>query len=182
MSGNNFGLGGTATYYDSLSDGSLDKITTGIGNSTWLGTGDYALQPTVTCNPRNNLKKDQFVNGNCFGIPAQGTEGVWNLPYIPGPKFFKWDMSVYKDFKISNRQNLQFHGSGFNFLNHPITSFSGSDPSNPLNLQVGDANTSHYTSLQDALNGVAVVNPNIFGGTIYKHGQRIIEFGFKYDF
>jgi hypothetical protein len=182
MSGNNFGLGGNVTYYTPGTNGHEQSNSIGIGNTAWLGTSDYTLQPIVTCDPRSNLAKNQFVNGNCLGLPPQGTNGVYNLPYIPGPKFFKWDMSIYKNFKISDRQNIQFRGSGFNFLNHPITSFSGNDPSNPLSLQVGDASTSHYTSLQDALNGAKVLNPDVFGGTLYKRGQRIVELGFKYNF
>jgi hypothetical protein len=182
MSGNNFGLGGTVTYYTPGTGGHEQTNSVGVGSNTWLGTSDYSLQPIVTCSPSSGLSKGQFVNGNCFGLPPQGTNGVYNLPYTAGPKYFKWDMSIYKDFKISDRQNIQFRGSGFNFLNHPITSFSGLDPSNPLNLQVGDASTSHYTSLQDALNGAKIVNPTIFGGTLYKRGQRIVELGFKYNF
>jgi hypothetical protein len=182
LSGNNFGFGGNATYYTTAPNGTVTKTIVGIGSGTWLGSGDYALQPTVTCDPRSGLKKNQFVNGNCFGLPAQGTEGTWNLPYTPGPKYFKWDMTVNKDIKISDRQNMQFRFAGFNFLNHPITSFSGQDPSNPLTLQVADDPNSHWTTLQDALNNAKVANPNIFGGTIYKRGQRILELGLKYNF
>jgi hypothetical protein len=182
MSGNNFGLGGLVTYYTPLGNGKEQETSIGIGSNTWLGTSDYALQPTVLCDPRSGLAKNQFVNGNCFGVPAQGTEGVWNLPYTPGPKYFKWNMTIMKDFKIGDRQNIQFRGFADNILNHPLTSFSGLDPSNPLSLQVGDPTGSHYTSLQDALNGAQVLNPTIFGGTLYKRGQRIVELGFRYNF
>jgi len=182
MNGNNFGIGGNATYYKALGNGKEEETSIGIGSNTWLGTSDYSLQPIVTCNPTSGLAKNQFVNGNCFGIPAQGTEGVWNLPYIPGPKYFKWDMTVVKNFKVKEGQNIQFKLAGFNFLNHPLVSFSGNDPSNPLSLQVGDDSLSHYTSLQDALNGAKVLNPDVFGGTIYKRGQRIVELGLKYNF
>jgi hypothetical protein len=181
MAGNNFGIGGNVAYYPDPSQPN-NETSIGVGNTTWLGTSDYNLQPIVTCDPRSGLAKNQYVNGNCFGLPPQGTEGVWNLPYIPGPKYFKWNMSIMKDFKISDRQNIQFRGFADNILNHPNTSFSGLDPSNPLTLTVGDASTSHYTTLQDALNGAKVLNPTIFGGTLYKRGQRIVELGFRYNF
>jgi hypothetical protein len=184
--GTNFNLSsGGATYYVT-SNGNSTSVNVPVNSSTWLGSGDYALQPTVRCDPSQGLNKSlhQYVNGSCFGLPAQGTEGVWNLPYIAGPMFFKWDMSVYKDIKISERQNMQFRLSGFNFLNHPLISFSGQDPSNPLTLQVGDSASSHYTSLQDALNGIQVMNTGTyaFGQTKFKTGQRILEAGFKYNF
>lgn len=182
LTNTNFNLSGGADYYYTA-NGTTTQESVQISNNTWLGTSDYNLQPTVTCDPRQGLKKNQFINGNCFGLPAQGTEGVFKLPYVPGPKYFKWDMSVYKDFKISDRQNMQFRLSGFNFLNHPITSFNTQyDTSSPLTLLVGDPSTSHYTSLQQALSNAKVVNPNIFGSTTFKAGQRIVELGFKYNF
>jgi hypothetical protein len=181
-SSTNFGLNGGVGYYPLGSTG--PEVSNQINSSVWLGTGDYTLQPTVTCNPRAHLKKNQFINGNCFGLPAQGTEGPWNLPKVSGPKYFKWDMSVYKDFKISDRQNMQFRLAGFNFLNHPITSFSTQDTGNPLTLNVSDDSLAEkkYTTLEQALAGAHVVNPNTFGYTAFKHGQRILELGFKYNF
>jgi hypothetical protein len=183
--GTNFNLGGTANYYTGSSANSTE-VGVPINASTWLGSGDYVIQPTVKCDPSQGLNKSahQYVNGNCFGIPAQGTEGQWNLPYIPGPVFFKWDMTVAKDFKLRGQQNIQFRLSGFNFLNHPIVSFYSQDPSNPLTLKVQDPTDSHFTSLQDALNGIQVETGNgyNFGETIFKTGNRIVEAAFRYNF
>ena len=181
--GTNFNLGGTANYF---SGDSATSTGVPINSSTWLGSGDYTIQPTVKCDPSLGLNKSahQYVNGDCFGIPAQGTEGWWNLPYIAGPVFFKWDMTVTKNFKLSEKQNIQIRFSGFNFLNHPITSFYSQDPTNPLTLKVQDPVTSHYTSLQEALNGIQVETGNgyNFGQTIFKTGQRVVEGGFRYNF
>jgi len=181
LSNNNFNFGGGATYWFE-SNGTPQSVPISINSNTWLGTSDYSLQPTIICNPGANLKRKQFVNGACFGVPAQGSQGMWNLPDTPGPMYFKSDLSVYKDFKINEHQNMQFRLSGFNFLNHPITSFTGNDPSNPLNLQVGDPDHSHYTSPAEALAGAKVKNPDSFGSTSYKMGERILELGFKYNF
>jgi hypothetical protein len=181
LSGNNYGLQGTAGYYYT-SNGQDVLQSFSVGNSQWLGTSDYTLQPIVTCNPNKGLGKNQFVNGNCFSLPPQGSQGQWNLPDSRGPKYFKWDMTVTKNFKINKRQDIQFRLAGFNFLNHPIISFSGQDANKPLSLVVGDPTGSHFTSIQDALNGAKVVNPNIFGGTSYKVGQRILELSLKYNF
>jgi len=170
----NYNFSGSATYYPNPLEPTT-ATSVRVDNNLWLGTSDYALQPTVTCNPAAWLSKanHQYVNGACFGLPAQGTEGAWHLPYIQGPKFFKWDMSVYKDFKISDRQNMQFRLAGFNFLNHPLISFSGQDPSNPLSLVIGDCPPNQnpcpvYTTLQQALNGMVVMN-----GGGYSFGNQI---------
>ena len=181
LSNNNFNLQGSATYYFTA-NGQQKTESVAIGSAEWLGSTDYTLQPTVTCDPRANLKKNQFINGSCFGLSQQGSQGQWNLPDVRGPKFFKWDMTLMKNIKITERQNMQFRFAGFNFLNHPLTSFGGSDPSNPLTLQVADPSTSHFTTLQQALNGATVINPKSFGGTTYKTGQRILELGLKYNF
>jgi hypothetical protein len=181
LSGNNYGLQGGVTYYYAA-NGSEVQESVNVGNSNWLGTTDYTLQPVLTCDPRSNLKKNQFVNGTCLKLPPQGSQGQWNLPDSRGPVFFKWDMTINKNFKIKDRQDIQFRLAAFNFLNHPITSFSGGDPNKPLSLVVGDPAGSHFGSLQDALSHAAVVNPDIFGGTSYKVGQRILELGLKYNF
>jgi hypothetical protein len=160
--------------------GQTQSVSVPINSSTWLGTSDYTLQPTVKCDPREGLKKNQFVNGSCFGVPVQGYQGVWNLPETRGPMYIKADMSVYKNFKVTERQNMQFRLSGFNFLNHPLTSFNSNNTS-ALQLQVGDSSNTATTS-QEALQNATVVNPSTFGGTIYKVGQRILELGFKYNF
>lgn len=178
LNSTNFGFNGGADYYV---PGQTAPVSVPISNYTWLGTSDYSLQPTVTCDPRTGLKHNQFVNGSCFGVPAEGSQGVYNLPYVAGPKFLKWDMSVYKDVKVRERQSMQFRLSGFNFLNHPITSFNANNL-NALYLQVGDATNTHYATPQQALQGVQIVSGNSFGSTIYKDGQRILELGFKYNF
>jgi len=148
----------------------------------------------MKCNPSAGLNKSahQFVNGNCFGISPQGTQGSWQIPFIPGPAYYKWDMSVFKDFKISDKQTMQFRVDGHNFLNHPLTSFSGKDTSNPLNLSVGQckptetaaectAREANITTLSQALGELYPQTAN-FGSTNYKAGERILEVALKYNF
>jgi hypothetical protein len=133
-----------------------------------------------------NLTSRQYANGNCFALPALGTQGWWNLPDVHGPAFEKSDLSVYKDIQISDRQQLQFRMSGFNFLNHPIPSFTNNNL-NALNLTFADPSCNTTTgagclySAQAALSGLTLQNAG-FGYTPYKWGQRIVEFGMKYNF
>jgi hypothetical protein len=189
----NFGFSAAAGYYTSTS--LTTNITIPVNASEWLGSSDYTLQPTVTCNPRQglhsqvlsgNLTSRQYANGNCFALPALGTQGWWNLPDVHGPAFEKSDLSVYKDIQISDRQQLQFRMSGFNFLNHPIPSFTNNNL-NALNLTFADPSCNTTTgagclySAQAALSGLTLQNAG-FGYTPYKWGQRIVEFGMKYNF
>jgi len=172
----NFGLSGGGGY--SVGGASVQIPLTA---DVWLGSPDYAVQPTVTCDPRSGLKKEQYVNGACFGLPAQGSQGQWNLPDVHGPAYFKSDLSVYKDITLSARQNMQFRLSGFNFLNHPIPSFSDINLNN-LYLAVGDPSGNNYTTPAQALAGLSITNTGSFGYTSYKSGLRIVELGFKYNF
>jgi hypothetical protein len=174
--GTSFGLGGGVNY-------TLGTTNIGIpiGGDEWLGSSDYTLQPVVTCDPRSNLKKAQFVNGSCFALPAIGTQGWWNLPDVHGPRFSKSDLSVYKDFIINERQNMQFRVSGFNFLNHPLTSFNNNNLGS-LSLSAGDCTTCTYTTPADALKGATITNASTFGSTSFRNGVRLVELGFKYNF
>lgn len=189
----NFGFSAGASYL--LGTGSTTTVSIPVGAQEWLGSSDYTLQPTVTCNPRSglqtkvlsgNMPSRQYANGNCFGVPAQGTQGWWNLPDIHGPAYFKSDLSIYKDVQLNDRQNLQLRASGFNFLNHPIPSFNSNNLT-ALNLSFEDqaCNVSTgagcYYSQQAAFAGLQLENAG-FGSTPGKFGVRIVEFGVKYNF
>jgi hypothetical protein len=140
------------TTWQSGPDLASFRTNFGVGNITGftnpgrqiLGTPDVTLQPVLTCDPRKNLLPFQYVNGNCFAVPGNGApgtlqNGVYQLPYIRGPGFKNTDLSLYKGFKISERQNVQLRASAFNFLNHPLNSFNPNGGN--LNLtMVKDAN------------------------------------------
>ncbi|HEV2401264.1 MAG TPA: carboxypeptidase-like regulatory domain-containing protein [Candidatus Sulfotelmatobacter sp.] len=140
-----------------------------ITNVSLLGTPDIQLNPVVTCNPASGLKAHQYINPNCFAPPtAVGQNGPIILPAIYGPAYFNWDMGLFKNFNITERQNLQFRFNLYNWMNHPLWSFNGGN----LNLS--------YT--QDAAAGTVTQNNSNFGITTQKQGHRIIEMGMKYTF
>ena len=173
----NFNLSGDVDYTVGSAAISVPVSATG-----WLGTSSYNLQPEVTCDPRLNLKKDEFVNGGCFALPPLDTEGSWEMPDVHGPAYFKADLTVFKDFKINERQNLQFQLSGFNFLNHSLVSFNNSNLQT-LNLVAGETcTTCTYTSPTQALQNATIINASTFGSTAFKNGVRIVELGMKYNF
>ena len=185
--GTNFGLGSSSSGINFMPAAGGLSQSIPVAGAEWLGSSDYSLQPTVTCDPRSHLNKNQFVNGSCFGLPALGTQGWWNLPDVHGPAYFKWDMSVYKDFAITEKQKMQFRVSGFNFLNHPLTSFNNNNLGS-LTLAAGDCwqpnltSCPTYTTAAQALQNVGISNASNFGYAAYKNGVRIVELAFKYDF
>jgi hypothetical protein len=95
-------------------------------NQNVLGTGDVTLMPTVTCNPSEGLKANQYINGACFSpFATPGKQGSYIFPSVYGPGFFNSDLSVFKNFLWGKSENkkLQFRFSAYNFLNHPNPTF-----------------------------------------------------------
>jgi hypothetical protein len=143
-----------------------DGSTISYDNTHTLGTPAVTLQPLITCDPKKGVSGQQYLNPSCFSpAPTDGTLGTGGMPYLPGPLFWNSDLSLMKNFRITERHNLQFRFAAFNFMNHSLWSFSGNDS----NLY-----------LQFDADGV-LKNPN-FGVARYKYGHRILEFGVKYSF
>jgi len=140
-----------------------------INNQSILGTNGAVLNPLVTCNPESGLGSHQYINANCFAMPTVvGKNGPTMLPVAYGPKYFDSDLGVFKNFSITESKKLQFRVQAYNFLNHPLWSFNGSNLN--LNFQQ-DPVTQQFTQ----------TNSN-FGKVTEKQGARILEFGAKFYF
>jgi hypothetical protein len=145
-----------------------------INNTSWLGTPDVLLMPKILCNPASGLKKNQYINGTCYGMPELGQNGDYRSPYIHGPAFMNHDLSILKNFKMGEKKNLQFRAAAFNFLNHPLVSFNKSSSAS-LNL-----------SFQELVAGQQIGAANLrnanFGYATAKYGNRLVELSVKYEF
>jgi hypothetical protein len=144
-----------------------------ITNLTITGSPDVPIQPLVTCNPNSNLKANQHVNPSCYALPTQpGQNGPTVGPEVFGPAFFNSDLSLFKNFRISESKKLQFRFSAYNFLNHPLDSFRSGSSNLTLNFKeavAGDPST------------ISQTNPT-FGTTTEKQGHRIIQLALKFYF
>jgi hypothetical protein len=147
-----------------------------------LGTPDITLYPQITCNPRSGLHKGQYLNPNCFGPAPVGSLGSASLPYLPGPMFWNSDITLIKNLKLTDRQNLQFRFAAFNPLNHPLPSFQGNDGN--LKLNFIDNNGSPLTTTKNATGTKPCPGPqcDAFGYADYHFGHRVLELGVKYSF
>ena len=136
------------------------------------GTDQIEVMPMLTCDPRKNLGKNQFLNGSCFAIPTvPGQNGPTVLPEFFGPWFWTSDLSLFKNFQMNERKKFQFRFSAYNFMNHPLWSFSGIGVgSSDLNLNFGPSGT-----------GQTQTNSG-FGVTPIKIGNRIIQLSLKFYF
>jgi hypothetical protein len=86
------------------------------------------------------------------------------LPVIYGPAFFNSDLGLFKNFAIKERMKLQLRMNGYNFLNHPLWSFNGS------NLNLGFSGTTGQ------------LNTPLFGTVTTKQGHRIVQLAARFTF
>jgi hypothetical protein len=123
---------------------------------------------------------------SCFGVSAPGTNGQYQFPYIHGPAYFNSDLAVFKTFKITERQNLEFRASAFNFLNHPLDSFLNNGD---LKLQFNQTSTTPGTyTFQNTTTAPAAGVSTLGNSTTYpgyastRFGRRVMELSMKYSF
>jgi len=106
--------------------------------------------------------------------PALGSFGTMGRNLFRDSGFRNWDFSVVKNWKITERFQVQFRAEFFNILNHPnfANPFGGqngyahNDPSSPLTFGCGCATPDG-----------AAANPVIGSG-----GSRATQFGLKFLF
>ncbi len=143
----------------------IPGTTYNVSNVALLGTNGIQLNPIQTCDPRSGLGPQQYINASCFAFPtAIGQNGPTIMRPIYGPAFFNADLGLFKNFQISESKKLQFRFNGYNFLNHPLWSFNGS------NLTLGFDGTT------------GKVNTPLFGTTTEKAGHRVIQLTVKFLF
>jgi len=116
------------------------------------------------------------VNGNCFQLPQIGQNGPFNYPYIHGPAFFNSDLTLVRNVPLAAGKNLQFRLAAFNFLNHPLTTYSTSFPQQ-IQLNLSNLNANGYTA-----NPASATPAPGFGVSNIKEGRRVVEVAAKFTF
>lgn len=147
-----------------------------VDSKTFLGTPDVSLQPETTCNPAIHTTSNQYINAKCLILPQIGQNGPFNYPYLRGPAYFNSDLTLVKNFPMAESRDLQIRFAAFNFLNHPLNSFSSSYPT-----QV-DLNMSNLTAGGEVVSPTEATAAPGFGATTIKEGRRVAELAVKYNF
>jgi hypothetical protein len=150
--------------------GNLNMGIDGVSNRTWLGTDAVNLTPVVTCDPRSGLRANQHMNPSCFAPPTVlgiGNNGNIELPYMKGEPFFSSDLTILKNFRISETKRIQFRATGNNFLNHPLHTFTNGGAEQNLNFN----GTSSLTT-----------NASTFGVATNTTGYRQIYLTLRFEF
>jgi hypothetical protein len=152
-----------------------EGISSGYGAATYFGTtAGITIQPTLTCNPGSGLSARQHANDRCFAAPAIGTNGARDFPYLSGPSYTDADLAMAKTFHITENHTVTLRANAFDWLNHPLATFSSSS-------QLALPFITNYGTRASVLTGAS----STYGVTDSKTGgdtRRIIELALKYNF
>jgi hypothetical protein len=163
--------GGTRTGFTYAFDGTtanIDTLTGGFGGS----------RPIIVCDPnlpRNERTFDRQFRTECVQPPGprtdpndtlyQGTgKGEGTLDAWTNLGFINHDVTLFKNFRMSNGRNVQIRVEAYNLLNS--TQYQGVDTSAVFNFQTGAQTDANFGRVQ-----------NVRGGS-----ERVIQLGFRLSF
>jgi len=91
---------------------------TGPNNRADVGTGDpYAP----------NQSRNGWLNPSAFAVPANGVFGNYPFNSLRGPIFINQDVTVSKNFKLTEKLTWQLRGEAYNVFNHANLGLFGSN-------------------------------------------------------
>jgi hypothetical protein len=175
------------------------------------GNNTGAIAPIYQGNPSVGTKKlgERILDLGALSIPAFGQSGPYQPPfYIRFPSRSNFDVSFFKNFKISESKSFQFRTGLFNIFNQAYpTRYDLGNPSNSdIHLTLGtmskelfdlrrtDPNASCSNVVPNGIGGTATVcDPtkgfvftqdtiDNFGKITTKRGRRIVELALKFYF
>ena len=115
------GLPWSASYNECNADRDTGPCRPDLVGSFHTGSGkfDAAKKQVVYFTPVDPLANNGDTNG-AFRRPEVGTFGNTRRNQFTGPGAFKADMSIYKNFSVTERVKIQAQMSFFNVFNHPV--------------------------------------------------------------
>jgi Carboxypeptidase regulatory-like domain/TonB-dependent Receptor Plug Domain len=148
-------LSGIASFISGAPSGIALTTTTGLD----IPGGGDGVRPIVLSNPilpKGDRTLLRYFNPTVFAQPAIGTAGNAPRDVVRGPGTNNFDMTIFKNFPIRERVNLQLRFEAYNAFNH--TQFSGMNTTaqfNPANGQQMNAAFGTLTSARGARVGQA---------------------------
>jgi hypothetical protein len=110
----------TVLIWNSGSPFTITDNFTGFGNSVFNGIGGGPTRPNqIAPATLSNPGIAEAFNTNAFVIPTLGTIGNTRRNSLYGPQFRHFDLSIFKDFPLTERAKLEFRAESFNLTNTP---------------------------------------------------------------
>lgn len=129
----NGGSGGSTTDL-----GAGDTSTTVYGNRAIPLNNPGNDRPNEIANSNGPKKLSEYFNTAAFQPQVLGTIGDEVRNSIFGPHFRHVDLSLFKDFPVTERVTLQFRAEAFDISNTPSYYFPTAN--NPSNITLGSSN------------------------------------------
>jgi hypothetical protein len=131
--------------------------TNGIGPST-LSSRPDCNGPVHILNQFHNATAGapaffNWIDPSNISTPAPSTFGTCSVGNVSGPKYFDVDLSLHKNFLITEGKSLQFRFEALNATNHPVWTFSGGpasgsfDPGSPIFGQITGSQSARSVQL-----------------------------------
>ncbi len=177
----NWEIGGIITLHsgNALTLNNFGGWGVGGNSDNTNGIGPYTLANLPDCNgPVKVLNKRvnanttpgslapgyiQWIDPSNVSPAAANTFGTCSVGDVRGPGYANVDLSLHKDFLITESKRLEFRFEALNAFNHPVWTFAG-----------GPANGSFDP-------GTAGSNPT-FGRIVDSQGERQLQFALKFYF
>ena len=96
-----------------------NTVNEAFGNRAVPNNGGGRDRPNQIGDARGNRSLHQFFNTAAFAPQATGTIGNVQRNSLFGPNYRHVDLSIFKDFPIYERLNVQFRAESFNISNTP---------------------------------------------------------------
>jgi hypothetical protein len=180
------------------------SVLDNAGVANGAGAGSY---PDVVASPRaalpdgvNKLSAQSIgpllYNPAAFAAPEGLTFGDAGRNFLNNPHRLNFDMSLLKNFKVSEGSNLEFRAEAFNVFNH--TQFRifnpnlGNTANNTISCYGGGTGGLPYTAAGGLTNlpginsgppqNVDCIDGSSFLRPVDAHRPRTVQFGLKYTF
>jgi hypothetical protein len=150
-------------------DSAGDRAIVNPGGIKGTGSG-----VTPVLNSRDQIVGYLADNGSAQYIQAgQGTISTAGLNTLRSPGINNWDISIFKNFKLGERFNLQFRTEMYNAFNHEQLLIGNGSVVDPNLVGIANATNLSYAN---------VASPTFNNPRIYAGRPRVINLGLKLTF
>lgn len=147
------------------------------GNNQLTGSNTQGARVWLVGNPLEGTSDSPYnrLNPGAFLPPRVGSIGIESpRNYLVGPGVDNWQMSLQRNFRITEKSKLQFRADAFNVFNH--TQFSG------INSQINFAGINNPTITNPAINANGTLNKTGFGTVSGARGARVLQIVARFSF